>query len=95
MGWNLPPGVTDRMIDEQANGQDEPEDDGPTELDQVYDELYRARGLLELARKGLGIFLGEDERFQPMVGGNPYAVDEMLSEQRAVLHAIDLCLGEP
>lgn len=33
MGWNLPPGVTDRMIDEAAGGCDEPADP-PTEEEQ-------------------------------------------------------------
>jgi hypothetical protein len=46
MGWNLPPGVTDRMIDEQANGYgDEPE--GPSELDLVYEELSALKAALK------------------------------------------------
>lgn len=38
--------------------------------------------------KALNIFLGHDERFQVAVGGNPIAVDAMLSEFRNLLKSI-------
>ena len=34
--------------------------------------------------KIVAIFLGHDDRFQPMVGGNPNAVYAMLEEARAI-----------
>lgn len=33
----------------------------------------------------LGVFLGRDDRFQIMVGGNPAAVEEMMAEACATL----------
>ena len=40
----------------------------------------------DLARY-LAIFLGEDDRFQTMIGGNPYAVDSMMDDARQALAA--------
>ncbi len=33
----------------------------------------------------LSIFLGGDDRFQPMIGGNPNAIDAMLTAANAAL----------
>ena len=43
MGWNLPPGVTDRMIDEQSPGYYDDQAVEPTELDLAYEEIHRLR----------------------------------------------------
>lgn len=46
-------------------------------------------GLLEM----LAIFLGEDERFQVAVGGNPIAVDRMLDKARDILRRARKLVG--
>lgn len=58
------------------------------------DELVALREMLVRARKGLGIFMGEDERFQPMMGWNPYAMDKMFAEQHALIADMDALIAQ-
>lgn len=46
---------------------------------------HSAADLIEALIKTLKIFLGDDERFQVAVGGNPIVVDRMLAEARALV----------
>ncbi len=46
----------------------------------------------EKLAEALAVFLGHDERFQPMIGGNPQAVDAMLDNAREALAAYALAL---
>jgi hypothetical protein len=48
-GWNLPPGCTDRDIDEAAGAFDEPPDEGPTELEEAYERIEGAEKTIRLA----------------------------------------------
>lgn len=55
------------------------------------DELRAERDALmqhaEAMAGFLAVFLGSDERFQPMIGGNPKAIDELLTAARQALTA--------
>jgi hypothetical protein len=51
MAGNLPPGCTDRDIDEAAGAYDDPPDDGaPDELDEAYDRIQMLERELKAAR---------------------------------------------
>jgi hypothetical protein len=46
-GWNLPPGCTDRDIDEAAGAYDEPPP--PTEAEELAEALYEAENVIRRA----------------------------------------------
>lgn len=49
------------------------------------DEIQSLRQRVERLEVALRIFLGGDDRFQVMIGGNPDAVENMLEEARALV----------
>lgn len=66
MGWNLPPGVTDRMIEEAAGAFDEPKtDEGPDELDLCYQENQRLRDAVAFLRGALQTTAGNIRSLGP------------------------------
>lgn len=58
---------------------------GEGERDSAIDEIQSLRQRVERLEAALRIFLGGDDRFQVMVGGNPDAVEKMLEEARALV----------
>lgn len=58
---------------------------GPTVCTEEADEIQSLRQRVERLEVALRIFLGGDDRFQVMVGGNPNAVEKMLEEARALV----------
>lgn len=49
--------------------------------------IARQKAKIESLKGALRIFLGGDDRFQVMVGGNPIAVEQMLENARALADA--------
>lgn len=49
--------------------------------------IARQKAKIESLKEALRIFLGGDDRFQVMVGGNPIAVERMLKNARALADA--------
>ncbi len=83
IGFNSDP-ATAEEIEEALSA---PHDHGKTHqcyIEERTDALTLARQRIEKLEEGLRLFL-EDQRFQVAVGGNPIAVDKMLSAARALL----------
>lgn len=69
-GWNLPPGCTDRDIDEAAGAYDEPRDEALDELEEAYERIQMLERELRAAREeNRDLKRTASQLWEPIIGG--------------------------